>query len=65
MTLISGFDLTGSRFNFRGLTSGDYVKLVWTTFAEFPGTIIALFLIDWLGRKKTLAAMAFLFAVTI
>jgi hypothetical protein len=34
------------------------VSLIWTTFAEFPGTVVAIFLIDWLGRKKTLAICA-------
>ena len=49
---------------FRGLASEDYVKLIWTTFAEFPGTILAFILIDWIGRKKTMAILSFLFAIS-
>ncbi len=49
----------------RGLTSGDYVKLIWTTFAEFPGTILSFVLIDWIGRKKTLAIQSLFFAISI
>ena len=48
----------------RGLTESDYLKLIWTTFAEFPATILALVLIDRLGRKKTLAIQAFLFGIS-
>ena len=52
------------KFFFRGLASEDYVKLIWTTFAEFPGTILAFILIDWIGRKKTMAILSFLFAIS-
>ena len=46
-----------------GLKTDDYVQLVWTTCAEFPGTVLALLLIDRLGRKKTLALQAAIFAL--
>ena len=49
---------------YRGLAANDYVELIWTTFAEFPGTILAFFLIDWIGRKKTLAILGFIFAAS-
>jgi hypothetical protein len=49
--------------HFRGLLEADYVSLIWTTFAEFPGTVVAIFLIDWLGRKKTLAICALTFSI--
>ena len=39
----------------RGLLEEDYVSLIWTTFAEFPGTILAMMLINCMGRKKTMA----------
>ena len=48
----------------QGLASEDYVKLIWTTFAEFPGTILAFVLIDWIGRKKTLAIQSLFFAIS-
>ena len=35
------------------------------TFAEFPGTVLALVLIDRLGRKKTLALQAVIFTVAM
>nr|CAB3266744.1 synaptic vesicle 2-related protein [Phallusia mammillata] len=37
------------------LTQKDYVDLLWTTIAEFPGVIITLAIIEFLGRKKTMA----------
>ena len=46
-----------------GLTSENYVEIIWTTFAEFPGTIIAILLIDYLGRRRTLAICTFSFSV--
>ncbi len=46
----------------RGLLAGDYLNVFWTTFAEFPGTVLAMFLINRLGRKKTLAAQCLLFS---
>ena len=35
------------------LTSTDYLNLLWTSLAEFPGAFIALYVIDIIGRKKT------------
>ena len=52
-------------FSSRGLSVNDYVELIWTTFAEFPGTLLAFCLIDWIGRKKTLALLSFLFSISI
>ncbi|PAV89082.1 hypothetical protein WR25_08937 isoform B [Diploscapter pachys] len=37
------------------LTKDDYELLVYTTIAEFPGLILTLFIIEYLGRKKTMA----------
>ncbi len=39
----------------RQLDTGDYVKILWTTSAEFPGLIFTFLIIDVLGRKKTMA----------
>ncbi len=52
-------------FIFSGLTGDDYQKLILTTLAEFPGTFLALLLIDRLGRKKTLALQSAIFAVSM
>lgn len=46
-----------------GLPEDDYVKLLWTTLAEFPGTILSMVLIDRIGRKRTMAVQAFLFGL--
>ena len=31
------------------------MKLLWTTLAEFPGLIVTLLILEYLGRKVTLA----------
>ncbi len=37
------------------LDKSDYLKIMWTSAAEFPGILITLFIIEILGRKVTLA----------
>lgn len=37
------------------LTTHDYVDLLWTTLAEFPGLFVTLLAINYIGRKKTMA----------
>ncbi|XP_031570462.1 synaptic vesicle 2-related protein-like isoform X2 [Actinia tenebrosa] len=44
------------------LTMRDYIDMMWTTLAEFPGIIVTMLIIDYLGRKKT-AAIEFLATV--
>nr|XP_018673260.1 synaptic vesicle 2-related protein [Ciona intestinalis] len=39
----------------RTLKTKDYVDLLWTTLAEFPGVLITLAIIEYIGRKKTIA----------
>ena len=39
----------------RTLTTKDYTDLLWTTLAEFPGIIITLAIIEFIGRKWTMA----------
>lgn len=39
----------------RCLTYDDYVDLMYTTFAEFPGLFITMAIIELLGRRKTMA----------
>ncbi|XP_039253731.1 synaptic vesicle 2-related protein-like [Styela clava] len=45
------------------LTSADYVDLLWTTLAEFPGLFFTLVIINFIGRKKTMALTMVGFAV--
>ncbi|XP_066918950.1 synaptic vesicle 2-related protein-like isoform X2 [Clytia hemisphaerica] len=39
------------------LTNKDYTDFMLTTLAEFPGLLLAIFLIEYFGRKKTLAIL--------
>ena len=41
----------------------DYVELLWTTLAEFPGLIVTLLILEYVGRKATLAVTIFGFAL--
>lgn len=36
------------------LSTRDYTDLLWTTLAEFPGILITLLIIEWIGRRKTM-----------
>ncbi|XP_015240589.1 PREDICTED: synaptic vesicle 2-related protein-like [Cyprinodon variegatus] len=45
------------------LTSADYKDLLWTTLAEFPGLLVILFAVDYLGRKKSMAICFFMFSL--
>ncbi|KAL0965642.1 hypothetical protein UPYG_G00283870 [Umbra pygmaea] len=47
------------------LTLEDYKDLLWTTLAEFPGLFVALFVIDRIGRKKSMAACFLMFSVCL
>ncbi|XP_054896686.1 synaptic vesicle 2-related protein-like isoform X1 [Poeciliopsis prolifica] len=47
------------------LTSADYKDLLWTTLAEFPGLLIILFAVDYLGRKKSMAICFVMFSLCI
>ncbi|KAF4520940.1 hypothetical protein B566_EDAN008915 [Ephemera danica] len=58
----------------RPLTTADYMDLLWTTLAEFPGTLTLLtvrrifatiFVIERFGRKKTMAVQFVIFAVCV
>uniref|UniRef100_UPI00358F2235 synaptic vesicle 2-related protein n=2 Tax=Myxine glutinosa TaxID=7769 RepID=UPI00358F2235 len=44
------------------LTRADYIALLWTTLAEFPGIVLTIWVIDIIGRRKVLGAYFFLFA---
>lgn len=45
------------------LTRKDYFDLLSTTMAEFPGLIITVVIIEWLGRKKTMALEFAVFSI--
>uniref|UniRef100_A0A4W5QFC7 Synaptic vesicle 2-related protein n=1 Tax=Hucho hucho TaxID=62062 RepID=A0A4W5QFC7_9TELE len=47
------------------LTLDDYKDLLWTTLAEFPGLFVTLFVIDRIGRKKSMAMCFLMFSVCI
>jgi len=47
------------------LTADDYVGLLWTTFAEFPGIFLTMCCMERLGRKRTLAGEFLLVAASL
>ncbi|XP_076108218.1 synaptic vesicle 2-related protein-like [Mytilus galloprovincialis] len=49
----------------KGLTTSDYIDLTWTTFAEFPGLFVTVFIIERLGRKFTMAFEFFVFTIFV
>ncbi|XP_051887818.1 synaptic vesicle 2-related protein isoform X2 [Pristis pectinata] len=44
------------------LNATDYTDLLWTTLSEFPGVLVTLWIIDRIGRKKTMAVSFFIFS---
>ncbi|XP_050728587.1 synaptic vesicle 2-related protein-like [Eriocheir sinensis] len=51
--------------NCRPLSSQDYLDLLWTTLAEFPGIFFTILVIERLGRKTTIALEFVVFVVSI
>lgn len=49
----------------RPLEPEDYLDLLWTTLAEFPGIFFTIIVIEKLGRKKTMALEFIIFVVSI
>ncbi|KAM6902105.1 synaptic vesicle 2-related protein [Xenentodon cancila] len=47
------------------LTSADYKDLLWTTLAEFPGLLVILVAVEYIGRKKSMALCFFMFSLCI
>lgn len=47
------------------LTTKDYTDLMWTTIAEFPGCLITVAIIEYLGRKWTMALDFFGFVIFV
>lgn len=46
----------------RQLATTDYMDLLWTTLAEFPGIFTTIFIIEKCGRKKTMALQFLVYA---
>ncbi|XP_063534120.1 synaptic vesicle 2-related protein [Cydia strobilella] len=49
----------------RPLQTTDYMDLLWTTLAEFPGIFATIFIIEKFGRKKTMASQFIIFSVCV
>ncbi|XP_063220101.1 synaptic vesicle 2-related protein [Bacillus rossius redtenbacheri] len=47
------------------LTTQDYMDLLWTSLAEFPGIFVTIFVIEKCGRKNTMALQFFLFTTCV
>ncbi|KAJ9579862.1 hypothetical protein L9F63_004464, partial [Diploptera punctata] len=47
------------------LSTQDYVDLLWTTIAEFPGIFATIYVIEKFGRKNTMAVQFFIFTICI
>ncbi|RMX51666.1 hypothetical protein pdam_00008134 [Pocillopora damicornis] len=47
------------------LTVNDYMNLLWTTVAEYPGILFTMLFMERLGRKKTLAVEFFIIAACL
>ncbi|XP_072042995.1 synaptic vesicle 2-related protein-like [Amphiura filiformis] len=47
----------------KSLDRSDYISLLWTTFAEFPGVVLTFLIIELIGRKLTMAVEFFGFAI--
>ncbi|XP_067015132.1 synaptic vesicle 2-related protein [Anabrus simplex] len=47
------------------LTTRDYIDLLWTTLAEFPGIFATIFVIEKFGRKRTMAVQFVIFAFCV
>ncbi|XP_061933833.1 synaptic vesicle 2-related protein isoform X2 [Apis cerana] len=47
------------------LERSDYIDLLWTTLAEFPGIFSTIFAIEKIGRRKTMAFQLIMFAMLI
>ncbi|XP_037077426.1 synaptic vesicle 2-related protein-like [Pollicipes pollicipes] len=47
------------------LQQEDYIDLLWTTLAEFPGIFFTILIIERFGRKKTMATEFLIYTLTI
>ena len=65
MSAISNKYLHLPKFYLSELTTKDYETLIWTTLAEFPGVLLAIFLVDPIGRRNTLRILFGIFTLSI
>ncbi|XP_049942371.1 synaptic vesicle 2-related protein [Schistocerca serialis cubense] len=49
----------------RELAATDYMDLLWTTLAEFPGIFATIFVIERFGRRNTMAVQFVIFTICI
>lgn len=49
--------------NCADLDKDGYLELLWTTLAEFPGLIVTLFILEYFGRRLTLAVTIGCFSI--
>ncbi|KAL1458080.1 hypothetical protein WDU94_008254 [Cyamophila willieti] len=49
----------------RQLNTQDYMDLLWTTLAEFPGIFATIFVIEKFGRKRTMAVQFVIFTACV
>ncbi|XP_043667471.1 synaptic vesicle 2-related protein [Vespula pensylvanica] len=47
------------------LRRSDYIDLLWTTLAEFPGIFSTVFAIEKIGRRKTMSCQLVMFSIVI
>lgn len=47
------------------LSRSDYIDILWTTLAEFPGIFSTIFLIEKIGKKLTMVIQLLLFATVV
>jgi len=47
------------------LTSNDYASLLWTSLAEYPATLISLYIMDIIGRKKMFAINSGIYSLSL
>lgn len=58
-------EVTENNTDCRPLLQTDYMDLLWTTLAEFPGIFATIAIIERFGRKSTMAIQFMLFAICV
>lgn len=51
--------------NCKELNTDDYIDILWTTLAEFPGILLTIAIIEKFGRKKTMAVQHLVFSACV